>query len=161
MTWPDPARDSMYQPLSNESRPSSVRIRRVGGLDPPEARSRPLYHSDGLAGHNGNWVDGTARRRTEADLQDETRHLAKVRVAGSNPVFRSKNSGPELGKLKIEPVIGARDTAHHCPSLPITSPSRVDPGRLPLWTRLALPIAGGSCFPGSPITLPIIARHEF
>jgi len=35
-------------------------------------------------------MDGTAPRRTGADLPDEFRHLAKVRVAGSNPVFRSR-----------------------------------------------------------------------
>jgi len=52
--------------------------------------NRPLYYSAGLAGRSGNWVDGTAFRWTGADVQDENRHLAKVRVAGSNPVFRSK-----------------------------------------------------------------------
>ena len=57
----------------------------------PAIGSRPLYYSDGLAGRSGNWVDGTALRRTGADLQDEIRHLAKVRVAGSNPVFRSRS----------------------------------------------------------------------
>jgi hypothetical protein len=41
--------------------------------------SRPLYYGDGWL---AKWklVDGTAPRRTDADLQDENRHLAKVRV---------------------------------------------------------------------------------
>ena len=30
-----------------------------------------------------------ARRGTSSDLVDQIHHLAKVRVAGSNPVFRS------------------------------------------------------------------------
>jgi len=60
--------------------------------------SRPLYYSDGSDGRTGNWVDGTALRQTGADLQDANRHLAKVRVAGSNPVFRSiQSSRSEAG----------------------------------------------------------------
>ena len=55
--------------------------------------SRALYYSDGLGGRSGNWVDGTARQGTGADPNDENHHLAKVRVAGSNPVFRSIVAG--------------------------------------------------------------------
>ena len=37
----------------------------------------------------GNWVDGTAIQRTGWEFIDQIHHLAKVRVVGSNPVFRS------------------------------------------------------------------------
>jgi hypothetical protein len=43
----------------------------------------------GLRGRGGNWLDATERRETGVDLKDKNPHLAKVRVAGSNPVFRS------------------------------------------------------------------------
>ena len=59
----------------------------------PQCRSRPFYYGDGLGGRGGNWVDGTARRGTAAGHRDENPHLAKVRVAGSNPVFRSTVAG--------------------------------------------------------------------
>jgi hypothetical protein len=55
--------------------------------------SRSLYNSAESGGRSGNWVDGTARRWIQLDLQDGNRHLAKVGVAGSNPVFRSKDAG--------------------------------------------------------------------
>jgi hypothetical protein len=51
--------------------------------------SRPLYYGAGLSGRGGNWVDATATQGTDRDIVDENHHLAKVRVAGSNPVFRS------------------------------------------------------------------------
>ncbi len=35
-------------------------------------------------------MDRTARQGIGGDPSDEKHHLAKVRVAGSNPVFRSK-----------------------------------------------------------------------
>jgi hypothetical protein len=41
----------------------------------------------------GQSVDGRAARRTRRDVLDELKHLAKVRVAGSNPVFRSILAG--------------------------------------------------------------------
>jgi hypothetical protein len=50
---------------------------------------RPLYYGAGLSGRGGNWVDGTSRQGTRPDPNDGKHHLAKVRVAGSNPVFRS------------------------------------------------------------------------
>jgi hypothetical protein len=34
-------------------------------------------------------VDGRSVKKTRQDTVDELKHLAKVRVAGSNPVFRS------------------------------------------------------------------------
>ena len=38
------------------------------------------------------WVDGAAFHRIGIDNKDQFQHLAKVRVAGSNPVFRSTTS---------------------------------------------------------------------
>jgi hypothetical protein len=48
--------------------------------------SKALYDK---GGRGGKWVDRTARQRRGADPKDEKHHLAKVRVAGSNPVFLS------------------------------------------------------------------------
>jgi hypothetical protein len=45
----------------------------------------------------GHCVDGGAAQRTCPDTVDELKHLAKVRVAGSNPVFRSREPPDELG----------------------------------------------------------------
>jgi hypothetical protein len=53
-------------------------------------RSRPLYNRSEFSGRAGNWADGTAGQGTGTDY---LRHLAKVGVAGSNPVFRSKVVG--------------------------------------------------------------------
>jgi hypothetical protein len=53
-------------------------------------RSRPLYNRGESGGLGGNWVDRTAGQGTGENPVDEYCHLAKVRVAGSNPVFRSK-----------------------------------------------------------------------
>jgi hypothetical protein len=60
--------------------------------------SRALYYSGELSGGGGNWVDRTARQGSAADHRDEKPHLAKVRVAGSNPVFRSLPSIWHLGE---------------------------------------------------------------
>ena len=38
-------------------------------------------------------MDGRPAQRTRLDAVDEVKHLAKVRVAGSNPVFRSIIAG--------------------------------------------------------------------
>jgi hypothetical protein len=57
--------------------------------------SRPLYNGEEFSGLGGNWVDGTADQGTGKNLVDGNRHLAKVGVAGSNPVFRSKNARSE------------------------------------------------------------------
>jgi hypothetical protein len=59
----------------------------------PWLDSRALYYSDGLGGRPGNWLDRSARLGTGANPKDQIQHLAKVRVAGSNPVFRSIVAG--------------------------------------------------------------------
>jgi hypothetical protein len=41
-------------------------------------------------------VDGGPAKRLGPDVLDDLNHLAKVRVAGSNPVFRSK--------IELDPV---------------------------------------------------------
>ena len=66
----------------------------------PQARSRPLYYRGQFSGRGGNWVDGITRWGTRGALLEQNRHLAKVRVAGLNPVFRSKNSWPEVALRK-------------------------------------------------------------
>jgi hypothetical protein len=53
-------------------------------------RSRPVYNRARLAGTPGNWVDRTPRRRTGRRGKDRDQRIAKVRVAGSNPVVRSR-----------------------------------------------------------------------
>src|SRR5208282_1011435 len=53
------------------------------------ADTRALYYGVGLSGRGGNWVDLTVRRGSGVDRPDRNHHLAMVRVAGSNPVFRS------------------------------------------------------------------------
>ncbi len=55
--------------------------------------SRPPYYRDGLDGRDGNWVDRTSLQGTNRRRMEENRHLAKVRVAGWNPVFCSKIPG--------------------------------------------------------------------
>jgi hypothetical protein len=55
--------------------------------------SRALYYSAKLDGRAGNWVDGPALQRSRQTKWDENHHLAKVRVAGSNSVFRSILAG--------------------------------------------------------------------
>ena len=40
-----------------------------------------------------HWVDGAAHSGTRRTQTDENPHLAKVRVADSNPVFRSIGAG--------------------------------------------------------------------
>src|ERR1700722_10145401 len=52
--------------------------------------SRPVYNSGVFSGLPGNRVDSTARQRTGSYSKDPVQRLAKVRVAGSNPVVRSK-----------------------------------------------------------------------
>ena len=76
-------------------------------------RSRPLYSGDEFSGLRGNWVDGSALQGIVGNHTDAIRHVAKVRVAGSNPVFRSNtNSG-----LSWENVGGASvRTLDSCPS---------------------------------------------
>jgi Aldo/keto reductase family len=63
--------------------------------------SRPLYNRAGLGGRDGNSVDRTARQGRGTNLWHEDHHLAKVRVAGSNPVFRSIRPRP----LKVRTIV--------------------------------------------------------
>ena len=65
------------------------------GVPSPGADSRPLYYRDGLGGRGGNWVDGTASQATCGNQMNQIPHHAKVRSAGSNPVFRSVLPGRE------------------------------------------------------------------
>jgi hypothetical protein len=59
---------------------------------PPHGRrrSRPLYNRAELRRIQRKLAGQT--RSPRADPMDEKNHLAKVRVAGSNPVVRSKKS---------------------------------------------------------------------
>jgi hypothetical protein len=81
---------------STTSHPGSSVTRRRTARSGPRAESRALYYRVGLGGRGGNWVDGIARCGTEAIHRDENPHLAKVRVAGSNPVFRSNKPTPAM-----------------------------------------------------------------
>ena len=63
---------------------------------------RALYYEGAPGGPAGDWVDGAARWGTGVDHPDQEHHLAKVRVAGANPVFGSKQSpgsGPGSGMI--------------------------------------------------------------
>jgi len=55
----------------------------------PQSIVGALYYGAGLGGRAGNWVDGTAGYGTGVNHPDQDHHLAKVRVVGSNPLFRS------------------------------------------------------------------------
>jgi hypothetical protein len=50
---------------------------------------------------DGNWVDGIVAPASGWTPLDENNHLAKVRVAGSNPVVRSR------GKIRSTAVYAA------------------------------------------------------
>ena len=58
-------------------------------------------------GFGGRSVDGRPAQRTRQDTVDELKHLAKVRAAGSNPLFRSIAAGqrrffnPESGESSL------------------------------------------------------------
>lgn len=54
--------------------------------------SRALYHRGGPNAGGSNWVDGTALHGIRQTQTDENPRLAKVRVAGSNPVSGSYSS---------------------------------------------------------------------
>ena len=54
------------------------------------SRSRAPYYRVRLSGSGGNWVDGRALGWFRFIPADRFHHLAKVRVAGSYPVVRSK-----------------------------------------------------------------------
>ena len=54
-----------------------------------DALSRPLYYGASFGGLRGNRVGRTACQWTGNYDKDPGQHLAKVGVAGSNPVVRS------------------------------------------------------------------------
>ena len=87
------------------------------------ARSRPVYNRGESGGLGGNWPDGAAGQGTGENSVDGVNHLAKVRVAGSNPVFRSKEVGLDQGRIRTCRIL-ALDS---CPSRPISCPSRTPP----------------------------------
>jgi hypothetical protein len=64
-------------------------------------------------------VDGAARQGARQTQTDENHHLAKVRVAGSNPVFRSIVAGQEKARRSTapgtEPPRSPRPTGHDGP----------------------------------------------
>jgi hypothetical protein len=98
------------------------RRRRVGGLRPYSPQPRRCAHGswslawwtqEGVAvvdrsttGSNssdpgGQSADAVATHATGLDTVDELNHLAKVRVAGSNPVFRSIKVPGQSGFVKL------------------------------------------------------------
>jgi hypothetical protein len=71
-------------------------------------RSTTGLVSNGL---RGNRVDRNAAEGTGVDTMDENSHLAEVRVAGSNPFVRSKESPGQRGRLTTVTVTGLSDRA--------------------------------------------------
>jgi len=62
-------------------------------------RSNACYYGADLAALPGRRSGRSPRRRTEQHWMHGFQHLAKVRVAGSNPVVRSKES-PGHGRAR-------------------------------------------------------------
>ena len=62
-------------------------------------------------------MDGGPAQRTGQDTMDELKHLAKVRVAGSNPVFRSRETSLLAAHDAPRLQLDSLDLAHHCPSI--------------------------------------------
>jgi hypothetical protein len=56
----------------------------------PVTRRRPLYNRTGFGPTGWTFRGRGTSSRTAWSSVDESHHLAKVRVAGSNPVFRSR-----------------------------------------------------------------------
>ena len=54
--------------------------------------SRPLYYSVEMDGFGGNSDDIGPAQQSAANVVDAAPRLAKVRVAGSSPVIRSRES---------------------------------------------------------------------
>ena len=81
-----PSATKLVDRLSPENRSPDPAAPAGRVLVPLVDRSTTAANSGELGGHA---VDRSARRLTEANQLDESHHLAKVRVAGSNPVFRS------------------------------------------------------------------------
>jgi hypothetical protein len=77
------------------------------GLDLVVDRSTTGLNSDGLGGRS---VDGMPAQRAGLDASDKLKHLAKVRVAGSNPVFRSIAAarGPFFNRAGLEDSVRLR-----------------------------------------------------
>jgi hypothetical protein len=84
-------------------------------------RCRPLYNRGVFSGLAGNWVDEAAGQGIGENPVDGFRDLAKVGVAGSNPVFRSKRPGQRLARgSNLAPVAlrsGRRSTS--APQFPV------------------------------------------
>ena len=59
-------------------------------------RSRPIYYGTLFDGLAGNWVDRTPAQQTRYDWEDAVQRIAKVRVAGSNPVVRSEEVAVQM-----------------------------------------------------------------
>ena len=82
-------------------------------------RSRPLYNRVEFGRIGGHSVDGRPAQRTRPDAPDKLKHLfAKVRVAGSNPVFRSRNLRLLAGLMRTARRFSSLFlpiTAHHLP----------------------------------------------
>jgi hypothetical protein len=64
---------------------------------PPASFGSARYELDGPAGLHGRNAALEATSAHSADWPDGSRHLAKVRVAGSNPVVRSNRALREQG----------------------------------------------------------------
>ena len=76
-----------------------------------------------------NWVDGAAPQATRQTQTYKNPHLAKKRVAGSNPVFRSiLPGGRQLLNLPVGPSLSC--------ALPCRSPFQADSQRC---TRVHMP----------------------
>jgi hypothetical protein len=93
--------------------------------------SRVLYYRDPLDGLNGDFVDARPRRRTRAACLDVSPLLAKVRVAGPNPVVRSErqvSNAEPLGARRDERRLCAAIGRCHarCPRAQLRCPSRSD-----------------------------------
>jgi hypothetical protein len=94
-------------PRSSPTAVGDTERQRCGLLD-----SRQLDYRGGRNGRGGNWVDRAALQRICRTQTDEIHHLAKVRVAGSNPVFpfHRSRSGERGG-----PATRRRETATQPP----------------------------------------------
>jgi hypothetical protein len=67
--------------------------------------SRALYYRRELGRQGGNWADGSALRGTRQTHEDENHYLAKLRVAGSNPVIRSIRAGQRFLNRDVLPRV--------------------------------------------------------
>ena len=79
------------------------------GVDLVVDRSATGSNSGAFGGQS---VDGCPAQRTRPNAVDDLKHLAKVRVAGSNPVFRS-NEIPGQSQIGVQ-VIGVQVIGNTC-----------------------------------------------